>query len=79
MEQAKIDRINALAKKAKSPEGLTPEETAERDRLRREYIAAYRASLVSQLENTYIVEPDGTKQSTCPGRAAPAAGRAGRT
>ena len=29
MEQAKIDRINALAKKAKSPEGLTPEETAE--------------------------------------------------
>ena len=26
MEQAKIDRINALAKKAKSPEGLTPEE-----------------------------------------------------
>ena len=52
MEQAKIDRINALAKKAKSPEGLTPEETAERDRLRREYIAAYRASLVSQLENT---------------------------
>ena len=61
MEQAKIDRINALAKKAKSPEGLTPEETAERDRLRREYIAASRASLVSQLENTYIVEPDGTK------------------
>ena len=61
MEQAKIDRINALAKKAKSPEGLTPEETAERDRLRQEYIAAYRASLVSQLENTYIVEPDGTK------------------
>ncbi len=57
----KIDRINALAKKAKSPEGLTPEETAERDRLRQEYIAAYRASLVSQLENTYIVEPDGTK------------------
>ena len=61
MEQAKIDRINALAKKAKSPEGLTPGERAERDRLRQEYIAAYRASLVSQLENTYIVEPDGTK------------------
>ena len=61
MEQAKIDRINVLAKKAKSPEVLTPEETAERDRLRQEYIAAYRASLVSQLENTYIVEPDGTK------------------
>ena len=55
-----IARINELAKKAKG-EGLTQEEVAERDRLRREYIAAYRASLVSQLENTYIVEPDGTK------------------
>ena len=32
-----------------------------RSGLRQEYIAAYRASLVSQLENTYIVEPDGTK------------------
>ncbi len=55
-----IARINALARKAKT-EGLTPEETAERDRLRREYIASVRANLVGQLENTYIVEPDGTK------------------
>ena len=38
MTQEKIDRINALARKAKTPEGLTPEETAERDVLRREYI-----------------------------------------
>ena len=44
MEQAKIDRINALARKAKSPQGLTPEETAERDALRREYIDAYKRS-----------------------------------
>ena len=29
MEQAKIDRINVLAQKAKSPEGLTPEEMVE--------------------------------------------------
>ena len=61
MEQAKIDRINALARQAKSPEGLTPQGTGERDRGRRGYVPAYRASLVSQLENTYIVEPDGTK------------------
>lgn len=61
MEQAKIDRINALAKKAKSQEGLTPEEMVERDLLRQEYVAAYRANLVAQLENTYIVEPDGTR------------------
>jgi len=56
-----IARINALAKKAKS-EGLTAEELTERDRLRRIYIDSVKASLVGNLENTYIVEPDGTKR-----------------
>ena len=55
-----IARINALAKKAKA-EGLTEEETAERNQLRRIYIDNVKASLVGQLENTYIVDPDGTK------------------
>ena len=55
-----IARINELAKKAKS-EGLTPEETVERDKLRRIYIDSVKASLMGQLENTYIVDPDGTK------------------
>lgn len=62
MEQSKLDRINVLAKKAKSPEGLTPEETAERDVLRREYIDAYKRSLTAQLDNTYIQYPDGTRR-----------------
>ena len=62
MEQTKIDRINELARKAKSPEGLTPEETAERDALRREYIDAYKRSLTAQLDNTYIQYPDGTRR-----------------
>ena len=61
MEQEKILRINELAKKAKSPQGLTPEEMVERDLLRQEYVAAYRENLIAQLENTYVVEPDGTK------------------
>ncbi len=56
-----ITRINALAKKAKA-EGLTPEETAERDKLRRIYIDSVKASLVGHLENTYIIAPDGTKK-----------------
>ena len=60
MEQEKIARINALARKAKA-EGLTPEEIQERDILRKEYIAAVRQSLVSQLDSITIVEPDGTK------------------
>lgn len=55
-----IARINALAAKNKA-EGLTQEELVERDKLRRIYIDSVKASLVGQLENTYIVEPDGTK------------------
>lgn len=55
-----IARINILAKKAKT-EGLTPEELTERDQLRRIYIDSVKASLVGHLENTYIVDPDGTK------------------
>ena len=56
-----IARINALAKKAK--EGpLTEEEQAERDRLRRIHIDSVKANLVGQLENTYILQPDGTKK-----------------
>ena len=56
-----ILRINYLAAKAKTPQGLTPEELAERDKLRRIYIDNVKASLVGHLENTYIVDPDGKK------------------
>ena len=60
-----IARINELAKKAKT-EGLTPEETIERDKLRRIYIDNVKASLTGQLDNTYIVYPDGTKKKVGP-------------
>ena len=69
MEQKKIDRINELARKAKTPEGLTPEELAERDVLRREYIDSYKRSLVAQLDNTYIQYPDGSKRKLEKGKA----------
>ena len=58
---AVIARINELAKKAKS-EGLNEEELAERDKLRRIYIDSVKASLTGQLDNTYILRPDGTKE-----------------
>ena len=61
MEQKKLDRINEFARRVKAGETLTPAELAERDALRREYVASVKASLVGQLENTYIVEPDGTR------------------
>ena len=53
-----IARINALAHKAKV-ESLTPEELAERDKLRRIYIDSVKANLTGQLDNTYLLRPDG--------------------
>ena len=55
-----IARINELAKKAKT-EGLTAEELAERDKLRRIYIDSVKANLMGQLDNTYIVDSKGNK------------------
>ena len=60
MDQKKIDRINFLAKKAKT-EGLTEEETKEREILRNEYRASFRMGLSGILDNTVIQYPDGTK------------------
>ena len=59
--QDTINRINELAKKAKT-EGLTDEETVERDKLRRIYIDSVKSNLVGHLENTTLVYPDGTKK-----------------
>lgn len=62
MEQKKIDRINELAHKAKTGEGLTEDEKKEQAELRLEYVNSFKASLVEQLSNTYIVRPDGSKE-----------------
>ncbi|MGO5029817.1 DUF896 domain-containing protein [Candidatus Agathobaculum pullicola] len=59
MTDEKIARINALAKKAKA-EGLTEEEKAEQQALRAEYVASFRQSLKAQLDNTVVLNPDGT-------------------
>ena len=62
MDQKQIDRINELARKAKSPEGLTDWEEAERAALRREYIDSVLGSLKGQLDNTYLVDDKGNRQ-----------------
>lgn len=59
MEQEAIERINALAKKAKSPAGLTGEERAEQQALRRAYVAEYRRNLEAQLAQVRVLGPDG--------------------
>ena len=53
-----IDRINELAKKKKQ-EGLTFEETAEQNELRRQYIDEFKNSLRQQIESIKIIDDDG--------------------
>ena len=61
MTEERIARINELARKAKT-EGLTEAEIRERDALRKEYIAAVKANLRAQLDNTWIVDEKGNKR-----------------
>ena len=56
MEQKKIDRINELAKKARSSDGLTPEEMTERAKLREEYLNAIRQNFKQTLDNIEIID-----------------------
>ena len=56
-----IARINELAAKNKA-EGLTEAELEERAKLRRINIDNVTGNLKAQMDNTYIVRPDGTKE-----------------
>ena len=62
MEQYKIDRINAYARRVKAGEVLTAEELADRDALRKEYIASVVGDLRSQLDHTWVVDEKGNKR-----------------
>ena len=61
MKKGDIERINELARKAKTV-GLTPEENEERAKLRRAYIDSVVGDLCQQLDNTYIVDAKGNKR-----------------
>lgn len=60
MTDDKIARINELAHKSKTPEGLTPAEKEEQAKLRREFIDSVKGSLKAQLDNIDMVEKDGS-------------------
>ena len=62
MTEEKIAKINEYARRVKAGETLTAEELAHRDALRREYIDSVKASLVSHLDNTYLVDENGNQQ-----------------
>ena len=60
--EEKIARLNALARKSRTEEGLTEAEKTEQAALRREYVDAVKESLQSQLDHTTIVSPDGSRR-----------------
>ena len=62
MLEEKLLRINELAKKAKTPEGLTEAEKAEQQQLRQEYIAEWRQGVTQVLDNTYVMDEHGNKR-----------------
>lgn len=55
LDKKKIERINALAKKAKTV-GLTDEEITERDALRKEYLSAIRQNFKQTLDSIEIID-----------------------
>ncbi|MEH7237329.1 DUF896 domain-containing protein [Bacillus sp. JJ1562] len=54
----KLDRINALAKKAKSL-GLTDKEKEEQQELRQEYLRVFRSSMSNTLHSVTVIDPEG--------------------
>ncbi len=60
MEHEKILRINELAAKKKTTEGLTPEELAEQAQLRQEYLQDFRKGMEAMLQGVKLKRPDGT-------------------
>ena len=55
LEKSRLDRINELAKKAKT-ERLTEEEKIEQEQLRKEYIEKFRENFKGQLKKIKFVE-----------------------
>lgn len=61
-EKSRTEKLNEYAARVKAGEVLTPEEIADRDRLRQEFLAEFRKNFRSQLDNTVVQYPDGTKK-----------------
>ncbi len=61
-EKTRTEKLNEYAKRIKAGEVLTEEELADRDKLRAEFLAEFRKNFQSQLDNTVIQYPDGSKK-----------------
>ena len=54
--EEQVNRINELARKSKTPEGLTEEEKEEQKVLRRLFIDSFKENLRAELNNIEIVD-----------------------
>ncbi len=60
MTKQQIARINELAAKSKTQEGLTQDEKQEQKLLREQYVQNMRSSLKAQLSNISVMQDDGS-------------------
>ena len=60
LSKEKIERINALSKKAKAGT-LTEEEAKERTLLRKEYLESFRNSFRNTIENVQVFDANGNE------------------
>ncbi|MBO9128929.1 DUF896 domain-containing protein [Bacillus sp. 165] len=75
LSQEKLDRINSLAKKAKTV-GLTDAEKQEQQALRQEYLKVFRQGMLNHIESLKIVDPEGKDVTPTKVKALQAAKRA---
>lgn len=61
MAEMNLKRINELTAISRERE-LTAEEQAERQKLRQEYLEAFRAQMRQSLDNTVVEYPDGSRK-----------------
>lgn len=59
LSKEKLERINALAKKAKT-EGLSEVEKTEQQALRQEYLQTFRSGMRNHIEGLKFIDPEGS-------------------
>ena len=59
LSKEKLARINELAKKSKTAEGLTTEEKSEQQDLRQEYLERFRGGMRNHIEGMKVMDDEG--------------------